>query len=76
MAWQPQQESLQQLAYSLRDSLSGYDRARQKQAEEVRSIYTFSSKHSYRFALKREEIWLTLLACIATCESFVDPRLR
>ena len=41
MAWQPQRESLQQLAYSLRDSLSGYDRARQKQAEEVRAIYAF-----------------------------------
>jgi hypothetical protein len=59
MAWQPQQESLQQLAYSLRDSLSGYDRARQKQAEEVRSIYTFFGKHGYRFALKRDELWLT-----------------
>lgn len=55
MAWQPQQESLQQLAYSLRDSLSGYDRARQKQAEEVRSIYTFFSKHGYRFALKEKK---------------------
>lgn len=55
MAWQPQQESLQQLAYSLRDSLSGYDRARQKQAEAVRSIYTFFSKRAYRFALKEKK---------------------
>ena len=55
MAWQPQQESLQQLAYSLRDSLSGYDRARQKQAEAVRSIHTFFSKHAYRFALKEKK---------------------
>ena len=59
MAWQPQQESLQQLAYSLRDSLSGYDRPRQKQAEEVRSTHTFFGKHGYRFALKRDELWLT-----------------
>jgi hypothetical protein len=45
MAWQPQQESLQQLAYALRDSLSGYDRARQKQAEEVCPTYAFAGTH-------------------------------
>ena len=76
MAWQPQQESLQQLAYSLRDSLSGYDRARQKQAEEVRAIYTFFGKHGYRFCAERGELWLTFWHVIATYESFVDPRLR
>jgi hypothetical protein len=55
MAWQPQQESLRQLAYSLRDSLSGYDRARQKQAEEVRSVYTLLGKRGYGFALKEKK---------------------
>ena len=76
MAWQPQQESLQPLIYSLRDSLSGYDRARQKQAEEVRAIYAFFKQTPLQICAEREETWLTFLACIATCESFVDPRLR
>jgi len=35
MAWQPQDEPLRQLAGYLRDSLNGYDRAVQKQAEQV-----------------------------------------
>jgi hypothetical protein len=56
MAWQPQKESLQQLAYSLRDSLSGYDRARQKQAEEVRPIHRFVSTRSYRLALEEMKV--------------------
>ena len=56
MAWQPQQESLQQLAYSLRDSLSGYDRARQKQAEEVRQVYRFASILSHTISLY--ETWI------------------
>jgi hypothetical protein len=76
MAWQPQQESLRQLAYSLRDSLSGYDRARQKQAEEVRSNLHILQQTRLQICAEGEEIWLTFLACIATCESFVDPRLR
>ncbi|KAJ9204689.1 hypothetical protein DTO166G4_6939 [Paecilomyces variotii] len=35
MAWQPQDEPLRQLAGYLRDSLNGYDRAVQKQAEQM-----------------------------------------
>ena len=35
MAWQPQEEALGQLAGWLKDSLSGYDRVRQKTAEDV-----------------------------------------
>ncbi len=35
MAWQPQEDGLKQLAEYLRDSLGGFDRARQKQAEIV-----------------------------------------
>jgi transportin-1 len=35
MAWQPQESGLRQLAEWLKDSLSGYDRARQKNAEQV-----------------------------------------
>ena len=57
MAWQPQQESLQQLAYSLRDSLSGYDRARQKQAEEVCSSNPhFVGTRYWRHALDERKI--------------------
>jgi hypothetical protein len=56
MAWQPQQESLQQLAYSLRDSLSGYDRARQKHAEEVCPTYSFVVIRCPRHALEEKKI--------------------
>lgn len=35
MAWQPQEDGLKQLAEYLRDSLGGFDMARQKQAEVV-----------------------------------------
>ena len=35
MAWQPQEDGLKQLAEYLRDSLGGFDRPRQKQAETV-----------------------------------------
>ncbi len=35
MAWQPAHESLQTLAACLKDSLSGFDKAAQKQAEIV-----------------------------------------
>lgn len=35
MDWQPNQESLKTLAVCLKDSLSGFDRAAQKQAEIV-----------------------------------------
>jgi len=35
MEWQPQDEPLRQLAGYLRDSLNAYDRAVQKQAEQV-----------------------------------------
>ena len=35
MAWQPQEDGLKQLSELLKDSLSGYDRTRQKYAEEV-----------------------------------------
>lgn len=35
MAWQPSPESLQQLAACLKDSLSGFDKNAQKQAEQV-----------------------------------------
>ena len=38
MAFQPQEEALRQLSYALRDSLSGYDRVKQKDAEQVRLI--------------------------------------
>jgi hypothetical protein len=56
MAWQPQQESLQQLAYALRDSLSGYDRARQKQAEEVCPTYAFVGTHGLRCEFEARKI--------------------
>ena len=36
MAWQPQEEPLRQLSGYLRDSLSGYNKNAQKQAEIVR----------------------------------------
>lgn len=36
MAWQPNSESLSQLAACLKDSLSGFNKAAQKQAEIVR----------------------------------------
>lgn len=35
MAWQPEQEPLAQLSRCLRDSLSGHNKALQKQAELV-----------------------------------------
>lgn len=35
MAWQPNEESLRTLAACLKDSLSGFDKAVQKQAEGV-----------------------------------------
>lgn len=35
MSWQPAPESLSQLAACLKDSLSGFDKAAQKQAEQV-----------------------------------------
>lgn len=35
MAWQPQEEGLRQLSELLKDSLSGNDRDKQKQAEVV-----------------------------------------
>jgi len=35
MAWQPQEQGLQQLSELLKDSLSGNDREKQKHAEEV-----------------------------------------
>jgi len=35
MAWQPQEDGLKQLAGYLRDSLGGFDRPKQKQAEIV-----------------------------------------
>ena len=35
MAFQPQEPALKQLAGFLKDSLSGYDRERQKNAEQV-----------------------------------------
>lgn len=35
MAWQPSTESLNQLAAFLKDSLSGFDKTAQKQAELV-----------------------------------------
>jgi hypothetical protein len=35
MEWQPQEDGLKQLAEYLRDSLGGFDRPRQKQAEIV-----------------------------------------
>jgi transportin-1 len=37
MAWQPSPESLSQLAAFLKDSLSGFDKNAQKQAELVRA---------------------------------------
>ena len=37
MAFQPQEPALKQLAGILKDSLSGYDRERQKNAEQVSS---------------------------------------
>jgi hypothetical protein len=36
MSWQPATESLQQLAACLKDSLSGFDKNAQKQADLVR----------------------------------------
>lgn len=36
MEWQPEIAGLRQLAGYLRDSLSGYDRGKQKEAEQVR----------------------------------------
>jgi hypothetical protein len=35
MAWQPQEDGLKQLAEYLRDSLGGFDRPKQKEAEIV-----------------------------------------
>jgi len=35
MEWQPQEDGLKQLAEYLRDSLGGFDRLRQKEAEIV-----------------------------------------
>jgi hypothetical protein len=35
MDWQPSPENLSQLALCLRDSLSGFDKAARKQAEDV-----------------------------------------
>lgn len=35
MSWQPAPESLQQLASCLKDSLSGFDKNAQKQADQV-----------------------------------------
>jgi hypothetical protein len=37
MSWQPAPESLSQLAACLKDSLSGFDKTAQKQAEQVSS---------------------------------------
>lgn len=41
MAWQPQEAGVQQLAEMLKDSLSGNDRVKQKQAEIVSGIGSF-----------------------------------
>jgi hypothetical protein len=38
MVWQPQEDGLRQLAEYLRDSLGGFDRTRQKQAEIVSGV--------------------------------------
>ena len=46
MAWQPNPESLGQLAACLKDSLSGFNKAAQKQAEIVRFSPLFYSKFS------------------------------
>ena len=40
MSWQPAPESLQQLAACLKDSLSGFDKTAQKQADLVRRPVT------------------------------------
>lgn len=39
MAWQPQEDGLKQLAEYLRDSLGGFDRVKQKEAEIVSVNY-------------------------------------
>lgn len=53
MSWQPQQDGLKQLAEYLRDSLGGFDRPRQKEAEIV-------SKRTLEGALanSRSALWL------------------
>lgn len=44
MSWQPANESLQQLAACLKDSLSGFDKNAQKQADLVRRTDPFLSQ--------------------------------
>ncbi|KAK5078184.1 hypothetical protein LTR64_003411 [Lithohypha guttulata] len=47
MAWQPQQEGLQQLSELLKDSLSGNQREKQKQAEQTLQQAANSPDYSY-----------------------------
>jgi len=45
-SWQPAPESLQTLAACLKDSLSGFDKTAQKQAETVRyALHSRPSRH-------------------------------
>lgn len=39
MAWQPEEDGLRQLSEYLKNSLSGHDRNKQKEAEQVSSLY-------------------------------------
>lgn len=68
MAWQPQEDGLKHLSFALRDSLSAYDRVRQKQAEEV---CEGSEVHAYihQNPLVRRETDAAL--SLAYCPSFV-----
>ena len=63
MAWQPQEEGLKHLSFALRDSLSAYDRARQKQAEEV-----CPSAHAVRLHKRRNT---NFAVCIAYCPGII-----
>lgn len=46
MEWQPQQEPLRQLACYLRNSLDGYNRTAQKEAEQVSVLSVPASAHA------------------------------
>ena len=46
MEWQPQQEPLRQLACYLRNSLDGYNRTAQKEAEQVSAFSVPASAHA------------------------------
>lgn len=57
MAWQPEQEPLRQLSGCLRDSLSGHNKAAQKQAEIVSGILPICARRHYGVVLLEDNIY-------------------